>query len=59
VGIFSPDLACPATAAETRIRALPMSSGVAVEIPVIVLTVLLGLLTWGLYRLAVSLKEPS
>jgi hypothetical protein len=30
-----------------------------VETPVIVLTVLLGLLTWGLYRLAVSLKEPS
>lgn len=29
------------------------------EILVIGLTLLLGLATWGLYRLAASLKEPS
>jgi len=37
----------------------PGPSGVVVEISVFVLIVLLSLSTWGLYRLAVSLKESS
>ena len=29
------------------------------EIRILILTALLGLATWGLYRLAAGLKEPS
>ncbi len=57
--IFSPELACLRRRREPTMPTIANASGVVVETPVIVLTLLLGLSTWGLYRLAVSLKEPS
>jgi hypothetical protein len=59
VGFFSPESACRAATAEPTMPPIARQSGVVVETPAILLTVLLGLLTWGLYRLAVSLKESS
>jgi hypothetical protein len=59
VSFFSPDLAYLGTTPKPTMPASPIPSGVIVETAAILLTLLLGLATWGLYRLAVSLKEPS
>jgi hypothetical protein len=59
--IFSHETACCPEAAVATISGVfhPGNFGGAMEILAIGLTVLLGLATWGLYRLAVALKEPS